>query len=77
MKNLDRVEQEKEMKIIECLCLQGSCIRNTTSTAWVTEENYGIQRFYIKKVLLLQGNRKVQNMLLCHVLTNGKGDKGI
>lgn len=76
--NLDKVRQEKEMKIIECLCLQASSIRNKTSTAWVTEENYEIQRFYIKKaVLLLQDSRKVQNMLLCNVLANGKGNDGV
>lgn len=76
--NLDKVRQEKEMKIIECLCLQASSIRNKTSTAWVTEENYEIPRFYIKKaVLLLQDSRKVQNMLLCNVLANGKGNDGV
>ena len=60
--NLDKVRQEKEMKIIECLCLQASSIRKKTSTAWVTEENYEIQRFYIKKKSSLTAAGQQKNL---------------
>ena len=55
MKNLDQVEQEKEMKIIECLCLQGSCVRNKTSTAQVEGKIMGYKDFILKKSLTAAG----------------------
>lgn len=33
--------------------------------------------FLLRKILLLEDNRKVQNMLLYIVFVNGKGDEGI